>query len=96
MAMERIAVASTVFLAATEAAMGLSSIEVASGTGGVLQSILQTMHTAANCIPISSPLSEATSIRRKGFQFVASGIDLTLRLRSGLVRTTSVLWYLNP
>ena len=69
-----------VFRVVTASTMGRSPFKVTAVTGGVLQRTVQPMHTAANCITASTTLPEATTstLRRKGFQFVASGIDLTL------------------
>ena len=59
--MERIAVVFQVFPAATATTMAHSMAKVASVSGGVLQSSVQTTHTTAICTMTS--FSEATSIR---------------------------------
>ena len=74
----RTAADSQVFRAATATTLERSVPKVSSVTGGVLQSSMQTTHTTAICSTSMTSFSDSTTIREKGFQFVASGIDGTL------------------
>ena len=68
-----------VFRAATAITLVHSVAKVTAVTGGVLQRTLQTAHAPVICSTAMTTLAEAsTALREEGFQFVASGIDLTL------------------
>ena len=67
-----------VFRAATATALVLSISKVTTVTGGVLQSSIQATRTPVIWATTLTTLTDSTSVREEGFQFVASGIDLTL------------------
>ena len=68
-----------VFRAAPVTNLELSIYKVATVSGGVLQSSVQTAaRTAAVCTRAVASFSDSATMRKKGFQFVASEIDGTL------------------
>jgi hypothetical protein len=63
-----------VFLGAAEAAVGISPVSVATVTGGAVRRTMQAALAAAAWATTESVCAATASARRKGCQFVASGI----------------------
>ena len=74
--MERIVAAFQVFRAVTVTTVGPSTALASTVTGGVLPSTVQTLRGAATCITTMAVWAGPTTVRREGFLFVASGINL--------------------
>jgi hypothetical protein len=74
----RTAAVSLVFLAASATAVEHSIVKVSLVIGGVLQITIQVTLTITICLTTMMTLPVLTKLRNVGFQFVASGIELTL------------------
>ena len=76
-----------VFLGAPATAMEGSTVLVTTGTGGAVRRAVQTTLTAASCTTTMTCSTETTTIGKKGYLSVASGIEnglnLTLSLSKG-------------